>query len=116
MSSESRRFSIPDIVAGERARGEDWEEFVRSDLLSAGVYRLEVGATDDQSPHTEDELYYVIAGRAKLWLEGATLDAGPGDALFVPANAEHRFVEIEEELEVLVFFAPPEYSQEQQKP
>ena len=72
------------------------------------MYRLEVGATDEQTPHTEDEIYYVIAGKAKLWVEGEALDACRGDALFVPANADHRFIDIEEELELLVFFAPPE--------
>ena len=108
MSSEGRRFSIPDIVAAQRARDDDWDEFVRTDLLSAGVYRLEVGASDEQTPHTEDEIYYVIAGKAKLWVEGVTLDAGRGDALLVPTNADHRFIDIEEELELLVFFAPPE--------
>ena len=50
----------------------------------------------------------MIAGKAKLWVEGVTLDAGRGDALLVPTNADHRFIDIEEELELLVFFAPPE--------
>jgi len=31
-----------------------------------------------------------------------------GSVIFVEAEAEHRFYDIEEELEVLVFFAPAE--------
>jgi mannose-6-phosphate isomerase-like protein (cupin superfamily) len=33
---------------------------------------------------------------------------GPGSLIFVEAGAEHRFFEISEQLEVLVFFAPAE--------
>ena len=40
-----------------------YREFLRVPDLSAGLYVLEAGATDPQSPHTEDELYYVVAGR-----------------------------------------------------
>ena len=32
----------------------------------------------------------------------------PGTLLFVPARAEHRFHDIEEELILIVFWAPPE--------
>jgi hypothetical protein len=34
----------------------------------------------------------------------------PGSILFVERAAEHRFVDITEDLTVLVFFAPPEGS------
>jgi quercetin dioxygenase-like cupin family protein len=36
---------------------------------------------------------------------------GAGSIIYVAANVEHRFHSIEEELKVLVFFAPAEYSQ-----
>jgi quercetin dioxygenase-like cupin family protein len=34
----------------------------------------------------------------------------PGSVIFVEAGMEHRFHTIKEDLSVLVFFAPPEYS------
>ncbi len=37
-------------------------------------------------------------------------DAFPGAVLFVEAGAQHKFVDIEEDLELLVFFAPAEQS------
>ncbi|HEY7295298.1 MAG TPA: hypothetical protein VH916_09655 [Dehalococcoidia bacterium] len=31
---------------------------------------------------------------------------GPGDTIYVAAHVEHRFLEVAEELALLVFFAP----------
>lgn len=97
-----RAFSIP---ATSRLA---YEEFMRSADLSIGVYRLAVGAMDSQQPHTEDEVYYVIAGRAKFTSAGETVDVAPRDCLFVPAGEAHRFSDIIDALEVLVFFGPAE--------
>lgn len=83
-------------------------EFLRVPAMSAGVYVLPAGGSDPQKPHHEDEIYYVLRGRArmKIGLEDAEVSAG--SVIFVEAEAEHRFYDIQEELEVLVFFAPAE--------
>ena len=73
--------------------------------MSAGLYRLPAGDTDPQEPHDEDELYYVIRGKARFETEGRRSSVGPGDILFVAAGARHRFADIEEELELLVMFS-----------
>lgn len=76
--------------------------------FSVGVYRLPPGATDSQRPHGEDELYYVLAGRASFTSGHNTVQAEPGVCLFVPAHEPHRFHDIVERLEVLVVFGPAE--------
>jgi mannose-6-phosphate isomerase-like protein (cupin superfamily) len=81
---------------------------LRSELLSVGLYTLEAGAVDGQSPHLEDEVYYTVRGRANLVVDGTDHPVREGSVLFVPAGAEHRFVDITEELVLLVFWAPPE--------
>jgi mannose-6-phosphate isomerase-like protein (cupin superfamily) len=81
---------------------------LRSDQLSVGLYTLAAGAVDRQSPHLEDEVYYVVRGRAMLMVDGTDHPVRDGTALFVPAGADHRFHEITEELVLLVFWAPPE--------
>ena len=91
-----------------RAEGNAYAEFVRTRDLSAGVYRLQAGGTDGQQPHNEDELYYVISGRARFQGGNLDLPVGPGAVLFVPAKETHRFYEIAEDLEVLVVFGPAE--------
>ena len=83
-------------------------EWVRSQSLSAGVYRIPAGGVDDQSPHREDEVYVVTAGAAELEVEGRRAPVGPGTVAFVPRRADHRFVDVTADLEVSVVFAPPE--------
>jgi mannose-6-phosphate isomerase-like protein (cupin superfamily) len=90
--------------------GESYLEFVRSADLSAGLYVLPVGGTDPQQPHSEDEMYVVLAGRARIQVGETDFAANPGDSIFVPAFLEHRFHSIKEELRVIVVFAPAEYS------
>jgi mannose-6-phosphate isomerase-like protein (cupin superfamily) len=90
------------------ANGELYREFLRVPAMSAGLYVLGVGASDPQRPHHEDEMYYVIRGRARFAAGEEDQDVGPGSVMFVAKGLEHRFHAIEEELAVLVFFAPAE--------
>ena len=83
-------------------------EFLRVPAMSAGIYLLSPGQTDPQSPHAEDELYYVLRGKARMKVGGEDQSVSAGDLVFVEAGVEHRFYEITEELLVLVFFAPAE--------
>lgn len=85
-------------------------EVLLSDLLSVGVYALSAGATDDQAPHNEDEVYYTVRGRAMFHVGVEDHPVQPGTLLFVPAMAPHFFHDISEELVLVVFWAPPEGS------
>jgi quercetin dioxygenase-like cupin family protein len=85
-------------------------EFLHVPTMSMGLYRLAAGKPDPQSPHKQDEAYYVLSGKAKLEVNGKNELAIPGSILFVEAGAAHKFIDIEEDLEVLVFFAPAEQS------
>ena len=64
------------------------------------------GGTDSQSPHTEDEVYHVLSGRARFRAGDEERAVAHGDTLFVAAGLPHRFHSIEEELILLVVFAP----------
>jgi mannose-6-phosphate isomerase-like protein (cupin superfamily) len=88
--------------------GGHYLEFLRVPAMSAGVLRFPAGATDTQTPHEQDEIYYVARGRAHFRLGEEDRGVGPGDLLFVPAHEAHRFHTIEEELVALVVFAPAE--------
>ena len=88
-------------VEGSEAR---ISEFLRVPSLSVSIYRLPAGCKDMQAPHLEDEVYYVVEGRARLQVEDKVHDIAPGAVLFVRATAEHSFFDIEEDLVVLAFF------------
>lgn len=98
-------------LAEQQARSkEPWREFLRVPDLSAGIYHLKAGATDAQTPHGEDEVYYCLAGKARLRIGREQFDVAPGRLLFVPAREEHRFERITEDLTLLVVFGPAEGS------
>jgi mannose-6-phosphate isomerase-like protein (cupin superfamily) len=105
-------FRLPDLVAGLAIERHDFAEFFRapSGTLSLTVARWLAGSLDDQQPHTEDEVYFVAAGRAALTIESETVEVGPGSVAFVAAGVEHRFAHIIEDLEVLVFWAPARHT------
>jgi mannose-6-phosphate isomerase-like protein (cupin superfamily) len=101
-------FSFPDLLAAQAAGDRPYLEFIRSESMSVGLYVLPVDAVDKQSPHTEDEVYVVVAGRSRFTAGDQTRDVSPGDSIFVPAGLPHRFHDISEELRLIVVFAPPE--------
>ena len=98
-----------DEVAGQiPERPAAYFEFFRAPALSAGVYRLEAGAVDPQLPHHEDEIYVIRSGSGKIRVENEVRSVRAGDFIYVPAGAQHRFLDINEALEILVVFAPAE--------
>ena len=89
------------------AEPNDWIVHLSTDDLSLGTYCIPAGGLDDQSPHTEDEIYVVQTGRATLVTTSGTAAVGPGSVIFVPAGEQHKFTEVTEDLALLVVFAPP---------
>ena len=101
-------YDLPTISAERAQAGKSYQEFMRVPALSVGVYVLAASAADPQQPHNEDEVYYVVRGRARMRVASEEHVVKAGSVIFVPAKVEHCFFDVSEELEVLVFFAPAE--------
>jgi mannose-6-phosphate isomerase-like protein (cupin superfamily) len=101
-------FHIDDLFRQRSERLQPYFEFLRIPAMSAGVYVLPKGGSDAQKPHREDEMYYIVRGRARMEIGSDHRAVRAGSVIFVEADLEHRFYDIEQELEVLVFFAPAE--------
>ena len=101
---------LPRLLSGHDFSGEPYLEFLRVPSLSVGLYVLAAGASDPQQPHTEDEVYHVVSGKGHIRVGAEDRAVGAGTVVFVEAGVDHRFYDIEEDLEVLVFFAPAEGS------
>jgi mannose-6-phosphate isomerase-like protein (cupin superfamily) len=101
-------FHVDEISRERATKGKRYLEFLRVPAMSAGVYVLPKGGTDPQKPHREDEMYYVVRGHARMRVGSHDQEVRAGSVIFVEAEAQHRFYDIQEELEVLVFFAPAE--------
>jgi mannose-6-phosphate isomerase-like protein (cupin superfamily) len=100
--------SVADVEEQLADSGKLYREFMRVPAMSVGLYVLVAGATDRQKPHREDEVYYVLRGRARFKAGSEDREVSAGSVLFVAAEVGHRFYDITEELAVLVVFSPAE--------
>ncbi|HET6822302.1 MAG TPA: cupin domain-containing protein [Anaerolineales bacterium] len=106
-------YELADLISQRKISNKLYLEFLKVPDLSVGIYVLPAGGTDPQSPHTEDEVYYVVSGRAKITVAEESRAVQAGSIVYVEKNVAHHFHSIDEELTMLVFFAPAEYSNKQ---
>jgi mannose-6-phosphate isomerase-like protein (cupin superfamily) len=102
-----KAFELSELDPVRDADGHGYLDLLASDLLSVGYAVWPAGGIDRQQPHGEDEVYHVVSGRGSIRVAGEDRPVGPGSVVYVAARTEHRFHSIEEELRVLVFWAPP---------
>ncbi|MFM9949426.1 MAG: cupin domain-containing protein [Saprospiraceae bacterium] len=86
--------------------GKLFSDVFRHGSLVVEIYRPD--KVDLQQPHTRDEIYVVVAGTGQFECNGVLTDFAPGDFLFVPAFAPHRFIDFSEDFATWVFFYGPE--------
>jgi mannose-6-phosphate isomerase-like protein (cupin superfamily) len=101
-------FHIDGLSRQRSSTGKPYLEFLRVPAMSAGIYVIPKGGVDAQKPHHEDEMYYVVRGSGRMQIGSAHSEVRAGSVIFVEAEVDHRFYDVDEELEVLVFFAPAE--------
>jgi mannose-6-phosphate isomerase-like protein (cupin superfamily) len=63
---------------------------------------------DVQTPHKQDELYFVARGTGWFVNGDTRTRFAPNDMLFVPANVVHRFEDFSDDLMIWVVFYGPE--------
>ena len=103
-------YELAQLISQRETSNKLYLEFLKVPDLSMGLYVLPAGGTDSQSPHTEDEVYYVVSGRAQILVADESREVQAGSIVYVEKNVAHRFHSIVEDLTVLVFFTPAEYS------
>ena len=105
-----QKFDLARLVAESANADRRWSEFLRVPALSMGLYRINVGQTDEQQPHTEDEVYFIAGGKASFRAGHEVTEVTAGRLIYVERVVEHRFFDITADLTILVFFAPAEGS------
>lgn len=103
-------YELAQLISQRSDSNKLYLEFLKVPDLSMGLYVIPANEIDPQSPHTEDEVYYVVSGKAQVLVAEENRPVQAGSIIYVEKNVAHRFHSIEEELTVLVFFAPAEYS------
>ncbi|KAA3642324.1 MAG: cupin domain-containing protein [Chloroflexi bacterium] len=101
-------FEIEELLKEYENEPQQYNEFLRVPAMSIGIYQLAAGSVDPQSPHDEDEVYYVLKGKAKITVGEKERPVGKGSIVYVAAREPHKFHSITEDLTVMVFFAPAE--------
>jgi mannose-6-phosphate isomerase-like protein (cupin superfamily) len=111
-SGEPLAYQADELLDRLASDHHDFAEFFRAprESLSLTIARWPAGSLDDQQPHTEDEVYYVIRGVARLAVGDRSISVAPGTIAFVAAGVEHRFSQIASDLEVLVFWSPARHA------
>ena len=103
--SKYQAFELEDLQAD---RSRSYAEFLRRPGISMGIYHLPAGGKDLQHPHSADEVYVVLAGRAVLEVEGERARRAAREGRVgrrrcrPPLRRRHRGPP------VLVVFAPPD--------
>jgi quercetin dioxygenase-like cupin family protein len=101
-------FTLDDLEKAQANLGKPYKEFLRRPSVSMGLYVLPAGGKDAQHPHDADEVYVVLKGNATLKIEGTDRPVTTGSVVSVDRGVDHSFVDISDDLLVLVVFAPPE--------
>jgi mannose-6-phosphate isomerase-like protein (cupin superfamily) len=101
-------YELARLISQQKDSKKLYLEFLKVPDLSVGLYVLPAGGTDPQSPHTEDEVYYVVSGKAQITVADESRGVQAGSIVYVEKNVAHHFHSIEDELQLLVFFAPAE--------
>ena len=97
-------FEADSLITQLQTQDKRWTAFLRGENVLTGIYHLKAGMQDMQKPHDTDEVYYIIEGKARLIAGGVESMVAKGSIIFVKAEIPHKFVDIQEDLVVLVFF------------
>ncbi len=83
----------PERLVRGNPRRTTWNHFTNaSGEMFAGVWQCEAGSWRIEMGPTEDEFFFVTAGRCRLIDEaGVAVEAGPGEALVIPAGFKGVF-------------------------
>ena len=103
--STYQAFELEDLLAQREESEQAYLPFLNVDSLKCGIYAMKAGAFDGQSPHDDEEVYYIIKGKGVLRVDGDDQPVKPGSIVYVKAGVEHQFHSIDEDLTMLVFFA-----------
>jgi mannose-6-phosphate isomerase-like protein (cupin superfamily) len=100
-------FQLNELLQRIERGGVRLHEFLRTPSLSCAISHLPAGSNEMATAHEEDELYFVLEGRARLRIDDEDHAVEKGTLLYVEAACDHSFFDIEEDLTVIAFFGGP---------
>lgn len=105
MGWQSSKSAIEAVLA-TRPDKEQFHYPIRHGSMRVGLYAPK--GEDDQTPHTQDELYIIASGTGWFVKGDTRVHFAPQDVLFVEASIEHRFENFTDDFSAWVIFWGPE--------
>ena len=102
---QDREVSIEKAHQLLRERGGLFTTVFQHGTLEVEIYKPE--KVDHQQPHDRDEVYVIASGTGTFHNGHREWQFQPGDFLFVPAGAAHRFENFTPDFSTWVFFYGP---------
>ncbi|WP_224995219.1 cupin domain-containing protein [Cesiribacter sp. SM1] len=99
------KVALAQALEALQASGDAFKTMLEHGTLSVELYKPD--AIDSQTPHDRDEVYIIATGGGKFILEDSITAFSPGDFLFVPAGAHHRFIDFTPDFSTWVMFYGP---------
>ena len=96
---------IPGKASAEWPMGEPFTLAFAHGSMSVEVYAPK--DTDIQTPHDQDELYFIHSGHGEIVIAGERHNFEPGMVFFVAAHVEHRFENFSADFSTWVVFWGP---------
>jgi len=93
---------LPGAVTARWPTGERFARALAHGSMSVELYAPAI--IDPQTPHAQDELYFIHAGTGHLIIADVSHPFHTGDCFFVPAGATHRFVDFSVDFSTWVVF------------
>jgi mannose-6-phosphate isomerase-like protein (cupin superfamily) len=100
------RLTVENGLKAVQAAGKEFATLFRHGTLEVELYHPR--GVDRQQPHTRDEVYVVVSGSGVFVNGGRRQPFEPGEVLFAPAGAEHRFEDFTDDFVTWVFFYGPQ--------
>ena len=79
---------------------------VEAQLVGSSFSRMLKGVVTNGEEHSdEEEVFFGLKGKAKIYLDNVPYDVEEGNVVFVPKNVHHRWEAITDEFEYLCICA-----------
>lgn len=95
-----------DAVPAERLNDKFVRKLAWDGRIMIGMTLVDKGYVVPLHAHDNEQVTFVESGVWRFTLEGRTLDVGPGEMIFIPANVQHT-AEAVETLVAYDVFTPP---------
>jgi len=95
-----------DDMVPEKLPGGIVRRVIHTQKMTLGLFNLHKGASVSSHRHENEQLTYVLQGKAIFDIEGERIEVASGEVIHVPSGAEHSVEVIADTLSLDVFSPP----------